>query len=933
MAMGRYGKEKSIILVMMLIVSSLFVVASVTEVSAASSGNFNYRYINGDSEVQITGYTGTGGQVFIPNVIDGKYVTSIGDDAFSYYATITFINIPTSVTNIGDNAFTSCTGLTYVTIPASVTTIGNYTFSYCSALISVTILGNLTTIGDSAFYFCTALNYMIIPSSVTSIGDNAFLECPSLMAIYVDSLNANYASLNGVLYDKSMTHLIQCPGGKAGAFVIPENVTTLGGWSFYDCSLTSVMIPRNVTSIGYYAFLLCSALTAINVNASNLNYASLNGVLYDKSMNILIQCPEAKAGAFVIPNNVTMIGDEAFMDCHLLTSITIPNTVIWIGQSAFYGCKSLTSVTIPFGVISIGNSAFSYCENVTHVTIPGSVTSIGGRAFLSCISLTSITVPENVTTIGTEAFFDCSRLTAIQVNSSNPNYASLNGVLYNKSMTQLIQCPGGKAGAFVIPSNVTAISDSAFTDCRSLTSITIPGSITSIANHMFSDCVSLTAVTIPANVTSIGNYAFYSCTRLASVTIPSSTTHIGFYAFSNCVALTSVTIPKNVTSIENYAFGDCTALTAINVNAGNANYSGVNGVLYDKNVTTLIQYPQGKAGAFTIPSSVTIVASSALANSPALTSVTVPSSVLTIESAAFAYCQSLKVINVSTSNPNYASLDGVLYDKTINTLVQFPSGIAGTFTIPSSVIKIGNSAFYLCDLTSVRIPASVSSIGNWSFGSCASLTRMQFDGNVPSTGYQWIYSFNTSLKIVFINGALGFTTPTWFGVQTVPLFHVTGTVVGTDGKGLANITVALEDGTSVKTNAIGNFSILASSGDHTLTISGPDIDTQKEAITLAGADLTIGSISAGRSSNDMTWILVLVLVLAIAIVLIVVFVMIRRRRLKTAAYQPPIAPGATSYAPAAGTPAQVQTIPQNCPDCGAETMDAPFCGNCGKKLK
>ena len=115
---------------------------------------------------------------------------------------------------------------------------------------------------------------------------------------------------------------------------------------------------------------------------------------------------------------------------------------------------------------------------------------------MACSSLTSITLPEGVTSIGDDAFKGCTSLAVIDVLAGNPNYASEAEVLFNKDKTTLIQCPGGKSGAYVIPPSVTSIGNSAFQSCHSLTGITIPDSVTSIGDYAFKDCTSLTDVTI-----------------------------------------------------------------------------------------------------------------------------------------------------------------------------------------------------------------------------------------------------------------------------------------------------------------------------------------------------------------------------------------------------------------------------------------------------
>lgn len=210
-------------------------------------------------------------------------------------------------------------------------------------------------------------------------------------------------------------------------------------------------------------------------------------------------------------------------------------------------------------VTSIGDWAFYDCTSVTSIKLPNSVTNIGEGAFNDCTSLISVTIPDGVASIGDNAFSSCTNLASI-----------------------------------TIPNSVMEIGEFAFNDCTSLTSITIPNSVTRIGYRSFENCTSLISITIPDSVKSIEGSSFNNCTSLKSVMIPDSVTDIGLNAFSGCASLTSITIPSGVTSIGNGAFENCTSLTEIKVSTKNAKYVSVNGVLYNKNKTTLICYPVGK---------------------------------------------------------------------------------------------------------------------------------------------------------------------------------------------------------------------------------------------------------------------------------------------------------------------------------------------------
>ncbi len=229
---------------------------------------------------------------------------------------------------------------------------------------------------------------------------------------------------------------------------------------------------------------------------------------------------------------VTIIGELAFSDKYGVTSVTIPGSVTTIGPDAFLGCSSLTNATLSNGVSYIGSVAFGDCYNLPNVTIPGSVTYIENQAFDGCFSLT-----------------------AIQVDAQNSFYSSVDGVLFDKSQSTLIEFPNGQGGSYAVPGSVTSIGDFAFKTCIYLTNVTIADTVTNIGTNAFGDCRDLSSVRIPASVTSIGWGAFTYCLGLNSITIPAGVTNINSYAFAACTNLAGVYIQGNAPTADTTVFG------------------------------------------------------------------------------------------------------------------------------------------------------------------------------------------------------------------------------------------------------------------------------------------------------------------------------------------------------------------------------------------
>ena len=388
-----------------------------------------------------------------------------------------------------------------------------------------------------------------------------------------------------------------------------------------------------------------------------------------------------------------------------IKNVVIEKGVTSIGDSAFEYCRSLTSIEIPEGVTSIGYNSFFDCRSLTSIKIPEGVTRIGYVAFWGCSSLTSIEIPESVTSIGENAFDYCGSLISIEVNENNRNYCSSeNGVLFNKEKTSLIKYPAQKVDTkYAIPNSVTSIKKSAFRECSGLISIEIPDSVTSIGNDAFVGCSNLTSIEIPKGVTSIEENTFEGCSSLTSIEIPNGVTNIEYAAFRNCSNLTSIEIPESVTSIVCVAFDGCSSLTSIDVNENNKNYCSENGVLFNKEKTSLIKYSAKKVDTkYAIPNSVTSIGMRAFEYCSRLTSIEIPNSVTSIGEKAFLECSSLTSIE-----------------------------------IPNGVTSIGYAVFRNCsNLTSIEIPESVTSIGMEAFEDCRSLTNIEIPKGVTSIGYR-----------------------------------------------------------------------------------------------------------------------------------------------------------------------------------------------------
>ena len=728
----------------------------------------------------------------LKEIVIGGNVTTIGESVFYQCSKLESVVIGDSVTSVGYRAFYDCSALNNVVIGSGLTQIGSQVFYRCTGLQSIVIPDGVVAIKASAFYNCTKLENITIGNSVEEIDTKAFDSCNAIKTFY-----GKYTTTDGRALVKD-DKLILYAKASGTEYTIPDGVTTIGSYAFYNSNLTSVTIPESVTAIEDYAFYYCSNLKKVYIyalmppslgtGAFNYNATGRRFYVYDEAVNTYKHewyysdsifgngsYDGSEQTTIYYTTNDGNIVDVRYLPVKENTYIDGQGKIVVFGKldkipnEAFWNRVNLVSVTIPEGVKVIGDGAFSSSWNLESVAIPDGVTYIGSEAFRGS-KLTSITIPNSVMDIGMGAFSDCQNL----ANFSG-KFATDNGDAIVVNDKFIAFAPKSSKSSYTIPESVTIIGDFAFCGSENLTRISIPDSVTSIGNYAFRTCYNLSDITVGCGVQDIGYYAFSYCSNqltiyMKPITPPTldldnvfdgwyNDNEDGFlkifvpvaseYAYkSSWTTWASYIRPYDFdrvqtnyeiwyTSIDEVLISPYVYYNDANV-VSNTYKNGIGVISFNREVTSVTESMfsgQDNLLSITLPETVTSIGDNAFSSCYNLRSIAIPDSVEEIGECVFESCGS-----ISGFQGKYAKDDGKIL--VINGVLKAFANIeVEQYTIPDYVTEIGSSVFYArYSLRSVTIPNSVTKIGKWAFYYCSNIASITIPDSVKTIGdYAFYY--------------------------------------------------------------------------------------------------------------------------------------------------------------------------------------------------
>ena len=558
-------------------------------------------------------------------------------------------------------------------------------------------------------------------------------------------------------------------------------VGEIAGGAFDGCStLVTINVPDTIRYIDMglggnqtgSPFRGCSKLQNVNVYEVEGNherfYASVDGVLFYKNTITggveLKYFPYARSGAYTVPFGTEVIPANVFRGYTKITEIYIPASVRQIDTESFYGANKLEKLVFlavpdaPVDEVGLLETAAAAADNLTLIA----------NCFKGCTSLTEVTLPVRLSSFDILAFSGCTSLEAINVEEGCAAYASVDGMLTDANKSKIIKAPEGMTVALKIPTGILTVGESAFENCKKITSITIPGWVTLIEKNAFKSCTGVTAIVFEGEANdlalTIGEGAFYGCKAstteaISEITLPANLKSLGKNAFGNISTLTKVvvnsigevdfvsgafaTITSSATSVgttyvtvvelsKDVYIADIGGvfgikLASVVIAEGNPYYTAIDDIVYDVEITRIIFYPSAKQGAYTTPETVTTIGEKVFTQKTGLTEITIGKNVTEIGSFAFNGCTNLEKVTFA---------DGGTEGLVISNEAFANCSKLAEVNLPVRLVSISAGAFRSCRaITEIVIPEGVESIGAEAFQWCSSLVRVSLPKTLSSLGY------------------------------------------------------------------------------------------------------------------------------------------------------------------------------------------------------
>ena len=596
----------------------------------------------------------------LKNVYFGENFERIDNEAFYNTPSLTnFYTIPQKYIYIEDHAFDSSGWMSKQ--PDGIVYFGGITVAVKGAVKDVVLKDGTQWINDTTFKNTSGIKSITIPSSIitdkTPNFFNIFDKCGNtLEAIYFTEDDTRYTSVDGIVYSKDKQTIIYCPKAKSGTVNIPDETVTINSNAFTNCDNIKVLnFGPNVRSFSEYEMSLNMAgLEAINVAAANTNYKSEDGLIYNKTKTHLYVYPNAKKGSYTMPETLQSVYYYAFRNAQGLTEINVGDTMQYLRQDYFTNNPALKAINVDENnqwYTSINGVLYNKDKTrlyyvpdayVGDVTIPDTVTNIDGQyTFNNCTGIKKLTIPASVTGISDSTFDYVKSITEFVIDSENTKVQSVNGCMMNLAKDYIYAIPKG-AATVTLPENIVStdrIRDYAFINCPNLVTLNLSKNFSTFSiYYKFADCPKLAAINANAdcpdfttvdgvlynkNVTRI---MFVPGAKTGTYTVPTTVNEIYDHAFKDAKKLTSITFPKNFLNTFDIddRLGNCDSLTSLNFADTNKNYTTVNGIVYSKDMSSLLYVPNAKSGSYTIPDSVKSIESRAFYNCSKLTSIIFP---------------------------------------------------------------------------------------------------------------------------------------------------------------------------------------------------------------------------------------------------------------------------------------------------------------------